>query len=220
MKSLLKLAFAGLLLAGLSCGPGSYITNSWKAAGVQPKKYSKVVVVALVSDPDRTMRERLEQHIAGDLSALGYTAVCSCDEYNPKAFENFTEEQAVNKLKNSGVDAVLTVVLLNKTLERYYVPGQITYTPYAVYHNRFYPYYRTMYTRVYSPGYYVVNTEYFWESNFYDLSSGELVYSAQSRSFDPSSAEKMGHEYGQMIVNDMLAKNVLGRQTPGTLKPM
>lgn len=56
--------------------------------------------------------------MVGELRNLGYDATCSCDEYNPKTFENMTEEQALAKLKSSGVDAVLTVVLLDKTQER------------------------------------------------------------------------------------------------------
>lgn len=218
MKNISLIALSTFLVLVVSCGTTSYITSSWKAPDIQPKKYGKIVVLGLVNDVDRTIREKLEQHIVGDLNTLGYTAVCSCEEYNPKAFEDLTEEQSINKLKNAGVDAVLTVVLLDKTREAQYFPGEISYTPYAIYQNRFYGYYRTMYTRVYTPGYYVIDTKYFWESNLYDLSSDKLLYSAQSRSFDPANAESMGHSYGKMIVKDMLEKNVLSNYTGAALK--
>ncbi len=195
------------ILAG--CGTTSYITSSWKAENTEPTAYKKIVVLALVNEADRTMREKMEQHIADDLRQLGYDAVCSCEEYNPKAFENMTEEQALKKLTTTGVDAVLTVVLLDKTKERFYVPGRMSYTPYSIYHNRFYGYYRTMYGRVYTPGYYVEDNKFFWESNLYEMATGNLVYSAQSKSFDPVSSESLGHEYGKMIVSDMLKKKVL-----------
>jgi len=42
----------------------------------------------------------MEQHLVVDLKELGYEAICSCDEYNPKAFENLSEEQSLNRLKN------------------------------------------------------------------------------------------------------------------------
>lgn len=170
------------------------------------------MVLGLINEPDRTIREKMEQHVADDLKTLGYNAICSCNEFDPKTFENMSEKQALDKLSNSGVDAVLTIVLLDKSKERYYVPGKVYYTPYAVYHNRFWGYYRTMYNRVYTPGYYVENTQYFWESNFYSLDGKELIYSAQSRSFDPSNAQVMGHEYGQMIIKDMVKKNILSSQ--------
>lgn len=210
MKKAFKMAFLLLLIAA-GCGPSSKITSSWKADNATPGKYKKIVVVGIIREADRTLREKMEQHLAADLRDLGYEATCSCDEYSPKTFENMTEEQAIGKMRNAGVDAVLTVVLLDKTQERYYVPGRVRYTPYVVYHNRFWVYSRTVYQRIYTEGYYAEDTRYFWETNLYDLNkTGEqLVYSAQSQSFDPVSSETMGHEYGQMIARDMVSKNVL-----------
>jgi hypothetical protein len=208
MKQLLKMAVM-LMLLMTGCGPSSQITSSWKAENIQSKKINKIIVLGLIREKDRTLREKMETHLVDNLKAMGYDAICSCDEYNPKAFENLTEDQAINKLRKSGVDAVLTIVLLDKTKERYYVPGRVQYTPFYIYHNRFWGYSRTIYNRIYTEGYYVEDTKYFWESNLYDLSNNELIYSAQSRSFDPVSAESMGHEYGQMIAKDMAKKNVL-----------
>ena len=209
-----KLFWLGTIMLFLfaGCGPSSYITSSWKAENITPKKYKKIVVLGLLSEADRTVREKMEQHTAGDLRDLGYNATCSCDEFDPKAFDGMSEKEAIAKLRNAGVDAVLTTVLLDKTKERYYVPGRINYSPYYVYHRRFWGYYTTMYTRVYTKGYYLVDTKYFWESNFYDLEKDQLIYSAQSQSFDPSTIESMGHEYGQMIVNDLVKNNILTNQ--------
>jgi hypothetical protein len=198
-----------LVIAGCS---SSKITSSWKAENLVPKQYNKILVLGLVNEPDRTIREKMEEHIVGDLKNLGYTAVCSCDEFNPKTFENLSEQQALDKLSKSGIDAVLTVVLLDKTQERYYVSGWVQYSPYFIYQNHFYGYYRTMYDRVYTPGYYTVDTKYFWESNFYELGNKYLLYSAQSQSFDQANTQSLAHEYGQMIVNDMVNKNVLKLQ--------
>jgi hypothetical protein len=78
-----------------------------------------------------------------------------------------------------------------------------------------------MYGRVYSEGYYTEDTKYFWESNFYNLSNGpELIYSAQSQSFERGSSKSLGREYGQMIMKDMLKNNVLVNQKEVKLKPM
>ena len=208
MKQLLTMAVVFLFLL-FGCGPTSRITSSWKAENIQPKKYNRIVVLGLIRDADRTLREKMEQHLVADLKDLGYDATCSCDEYNPKTFENMNEEQAISKLRNSGVDAVLTVVLLDKTRERYYVPGRVQYTPYTIYYNRFWGYSRTIYGRIYSEGYYTEDTKYFWETNLYDLATNDLVYSAQSQSFDPASSESLGHEYGQMIAKDLVKQHVL-----------
>ncbi len=198
-----------VLLTGLACGPSSRITSSWTASGISNNGYRKIIVLALLREPDRGLREKMEQHLVGDLRNIGYDAICSCDEYNPKAFENMNEEQSIAKLRGSGVDAVVTIVLLDKTKEKMYVPGRVIYSPYYQYHNHFWSYSRSMYNRINVQGYYEENTRYFWESNFYDLSQNNLLYSAQSQSFDPPNAETMGHEYGMMITRDMVKKGLL-----------
>jgi hypothetical protein len=192
----------------------SRITSSWKDTSRQPKNYSKILVVALSGDPDRTVREKMEQHFAGDLRDLGYTAVTASQEYGPKSFEGMNEAQAVDLLAERGIEAVVTIVLLDKEKERYYAPGYIRSTPFVIYHDHFWNYYTTMNGRIYSPGYYTTDTKYFWESNFYDLFDSKLLYSVQSQSFTPESTNSMAHEYGQMIVQDMVKNNIIAKNVP------
>lgn len=210
MKQLIKLAVLFIfLLPGCN---STRITSSWNTDSVRPYAFKKIMVLGLIPDYDRALRESMEQHMVFELRNLGYDATCSCDEYNPKTFENMNETTALAQLKNAGVDAVLTVVLLDKQKERYYVPGRVQYTPYFQYYNRFWGYSRTMYGRIYTDGYYTTDTKYFWESNLYSMEKGDLLYSAQSRSFDPSSREQMGNEYAKLITANMVSRNVLGQQ--------
>jgi hypothetical protein len=78
-----------------------------------------------------------------------------------------------------------------------------------MYYNRFWGYRTALYQRIYEPGYYVTNTKYFWESNLYNLATKQLLYSVQTQSFDLENSNKLGHEYGQMIVKDMINKQVI-----------
>lgn len=197
-----------LIWFGAGCS-SSKITTSWKADNTEPEKFSKILVLGLIRDVDRTLQEQMENHMVGDLKALGYNAVSSLTEFGPKVFDKMDEEAAIEQLKNSGVDAVVTIVMLDKQKEHKYIPGYTFYTPYSFYYNRFWGYRTTLYRRIYEPGYYVTETKYFWESNLYKMSTQKLVYSAQTESFDPVNAESMGHEYGKMIVEDMIKKSVL-----------
>jgi hypothetical protein len=200
-----------LLIVSTGCG-SSRITTSWKADNMPPKKYNRIMVVGLIKENERILQVNMENHFVDDLKNLGYNAVSSLQEYGPKAFDNLTEEAALAKLKGSGVDAVITIVLLDKEKERKYVAGNIYYSPYGYYYNRFWGYRTTLYRRIYEPGYYVTDTKYFWESNFYDMATEKLVYSVQTQSFDPVNTASMGHEYGKMIVKDMMKANVLQKQ--------
>jgi len=198
--------FIALLAA---CSSASRITSSWSPRPTIPVLLKKVIVLGLIHDRDRTLREHMEQSLAGHLRSRGQEAVCACELYGPKEFDQLTEKEALAKLSNSGIDGVLTVVLLDKERERYYVPGQMQFTPYGFYYDRFWGYSRTLHWRIYSPGYYTTNTRYFWESNLYDLSDGKLIYSAQSQSFDPSSSDVLGKEYGKLIVDDIIGKGIM-----------
>lgn len=214
MKNMLIILTATVALLTSSCSTSTNITSSWKAADIKPQSYQKILVLGIMNEPDRSLREQMEAMIAADLKQFGYNATCSCDEYGPKAFEGLSEQEALNKLTNGGIDAVLTVVLLDKTKERYYVPGWVQYSPYVVYNNRFWSYYNTMYDRIYTPGYYVTSTRYFWESNFYDIKNKtQLLYSSQSQSFDPPSASSLSVAYASILIKDMRKSNVIADQT-------
>jgi hypothetical protein len=199
------------LLFLVACS-SSRITHSWKSDITPAKKYNKILVIALNEEKHMDARQQMENHLVGDLKNLGYHAVSAINEYGPKEFRKMSEEAVLDKLQNSGIDAVITIVLLDKTKERYYVPGNIYYSPYAPYYRHFWGYYTTMYNRIYTPGYYVIDTRYFWESNLFDVASKELLYSVQTESFDPASSEALAHEYGQLIVKDMVKKQVLNKK--------
>ena len=200
---------AVLLIFLLSGCTSTKITSSWKAQNLEAKQYKKILVLGLIRDTDRSLREKMEAHLVGDLKDKGYNAVGSLSEYGPKAFSDMKEKDAIDKLKESNVDAVITIVLLDKEKERNYVPGRLYYSPYGMYYNRFWGYYGTLNYRIYEEGYYVTDTKYFWESNVYDMSTQSLIYSVQTKSFDPANSESLGHEYGKLIINDMVKNNIL-----------
>jgi hypothetical protein len=207
MKTNIIVSFV-IMVFMISCS-SSRITHSWKSDNIPEKKFSKIMVVSVIAGSDWSIRDKMEAHLVGDLTDRGYVAVSAIKEYGPKYFENMKEAEVLDKLSNSGVDAVITVVLLDKNKERYYVPGRVYYSPYTIYQRNFWGYYTTIYERIYTPGYYQVDTKYFWESNFYDLKNKNLLYTVQTETFDPESVEILAHEYGLLIVNDMNKKAAL-----------
>lgn len=209
MKKIILALSAFIILIGCS---STRITHSWQSSDIAKKDYKKIIVLALLKNNDREFREKMEGHIVGDLIDLGYNAVASINEFGPKSFENLKEEEALAKLQSSGADAVITVVLLDKERERKYIPGRVIYSPYSMYYRRFGGYYNTMSNRVFARGYYAEQTNYFWESNFYELDNKELLYSIQTKSFDPASASELAHEYGRLIVKDMVKHGVVDKK--------
>jgi hypothetical protein len=203
LQFILQIAMVIVLMATTSCRT-SKITHSWKAQEAPPKNYKKILVLGFIRTADRNIEEQMENHFVGDLQNLGYNAVSSLKEFGPKVFDKIDESEGINKLKGSGFDAVVTIVLLKQERERKYIP--------PTYNNRIWSYRYDIYNRIYEPGYYVTNTKYYWESNFYDMSDQKLLYSVQTQSFNPEDAGNLGHEYGKMIVKNMIDQDIIKQQ--------
>ena len=162
------------------------------------------MVVSFIKPNNHSLRENMENHLTSDLIEKGFEAISSMQIFGPNSFQNENEDSVINKLKESGIDAVLTIVLLNKEKDKHYIPGRVYYSPYYIYHRRFWGYYTTIYDRVYEPGYYSESTKYFWESNLYGIENKQLLYSVQTKTFNPASTDQLAHEYGKLICNDLI----------------
>ena len=207
MKKMLWVLCAAVLF---SCQT-SKITATWTDKNVSPKKYSKILVIGVLKDDDRELLSKMENHLAGDLNDLGYSAFAASDVFPLGTFVKGDTMKAIEALNSKGFDAVLTVVLLNKEKENHYVPGRVIYTPYAPYHDRLDLYYYSMYDRIQTEGYYSTDTKIFWESNFYDRGSKKMIYSSQTESFDLGSRETLAHYYGVLLANNLVKSKVLVR---------
>ena len=207
MKKLIIPVSLAIMVLLAACS-STQVTSSWKANEANKLNYQKVLVMGIMPNKDRSIRMNMENELAGELKDAGVNAVAASTVFAPNQLNDMNEQKALRWLRNKGYDAVMTIVLLDKAQEKNYVPGNVTYQPYGTYYNRFWGYYRTIYGRVYTPGYYTTNTNYFWESNLYSLNNDKMLYSVQSQSFDPS-ADNIGRDYAKQITRDMLKQGVL-----------
>lgn len=189
----------------VSCGSTKLI-SSWKAPDVSDQKFSKVLVIGLMGNKDRSLRENVENIIIQQLQTKGINAGSAFAEYGPRTFEGLDEPAALKKLRNKGYDGAVTVALLDKSKEKRYNPGMTGLYP-GTY--RFWGYYRTIYTRIYEPGYYTISNKFMLEASVYDLNSDKLIYSAQTKSVDPASPQSLASEFSDKIFEDMSKKGVI-----------
>lgn len=195
-----------MLLA--SCQP-TRITQTWTAENQQPRKYNKILVLGVLNDEDTELQKKIEDHLAGDLSELGYTAIAANKVFPAGTFVKGDTTRAVTALQGKDFDAILTIVLLDKKKEQYYIQGRPGNYINIEQFNRFDRYYNAMSERIFTPGYYEEETKYIWENNFYDLGSRQLIYSARSHSFDITSKNTLAHAYGLLMTRNLLAKKIL-----------
>lgn len=191
----------------ISCN-STQVISSYKDEKTAAKDYKKILVLGIFQQKERSLRQETEIQLVNRLKNEGYNAVSAMEDFGPKAFEKISEDQLASNLKLSGYDAVITTALLDKTKEENYQPGTSSLQPIGVFYNRFGRYYSTVYDRVYQPGYYTTSTDYFLESNLYDIKSGNLIYSIQTKSYDPSSATSLANDNSKKIVQDLKEKGV------------
>lgn len=202
------LSFCTVLLFGCQT---SKVIYTWTDKNVTPKKYNKILVLGVLKDNDSELQAKMEQHLAGDLTDLGYSAFAASDVYPAGTFMKGDTARAIEAIDSKAFDAVLTIVLLNTAKEKYYVPGKIIYTPYSTYNEQLDRYYLTMYDRIHTEGYYATETKIFWESKFFDRNVKKMIYASQTRSFDEGSKKKLAHHYGLLLANNLVKSKVLIR---------
>jgi hypothetical protein len=206
--SMKKLFLIPLLAFLISCQP-SKITQSWAAKDAKPIKYKKILVLGVLTDNDIELQTKIENHLADDLRAMGYLAIAANKVFPAGTFVKGDTARATAAIAGKGFDAILTIVLLDKKKEPYFVPGRITdYTKYDDY-SGFNRYFNNVAEQIYTPGYYGEETKYIWENNFYDLNSRKMIYSARSRSFDITSKTILAHTYGLLMAQSLVEKNIL-----------
>lgn len=198
---------AALLLFIVGCR-STKITDSWSEANTPSEHYQQIVVLAIVPSGNVQLRERLEAHMADDLCNIGYYALSAMDAYGKDAFCDMCESEILEKLKRDQVDAVVTIALVGRHEEKEYVRDKANQAT-GISHHRLYDYQRELAGQVDEPGYYVTKTMYYWQANLYRTSDQKLLYSARTETVDPGSADKFAHEYGRLILEDMIRLKVL-----------
>ncbi|HJT74902.1 MAG TPA: hypothetical protein VJ720_12800, partial [Chitinophaga sp.] len=183
------------LLSMAAC-TSTKLTSSWKTPDARLQEEKKIMVIALVPAKERTLRVQMESNLVSELRKEGYNAVSAYATYGPDdELGKGDEKAALRKFRNSDVDQVMTIAMVDKSRERTFVPGYGGYP----YYGGFWPYYRGWYGRMYDPGYYQVNTKYQWDTNLYDLKEKKLIYNAQTDSVDPPTAYRQAYLFAKQI---------------------
>jgi hypothetical protein len=214
MKKLLYIVFSVVVLC--RCAPTTQITGSWKSPDAGAKKYTSVVVAVMTSKIND--RRTIEDNMARVLSQQGLKVTKSIDILPPSFTQpkEVDKEALLSKIKNTRATAILTVALLDTETEQRYVPGSYGYQPITRfgYYGRFMGYYTAWYPMLYSPGYYTEDRTYFMETNVYDARTEELIWSAQSESYNPDGLNGFSKDFIKVLTDKLAADEVIAPVSP------
>ena len=212
MKKFSGIIWIGVLIMffAFSCRTSSTtITGTWEKENVE-KEFSHVLVAALTSNVGA--KSTIEEHLGSVLQEKGLESSTSIDLLPPRFIDDENQKQKIlNTIKDDGIDAILTVSLIDSDTETRYVPGSTTYAPYPAfrYYGNFWGYYSHWSPRLYSPGYYSEDKVYYIETNLYDAQTEELIWSAQSQTYNPENLERFSGDFSREIVERLVEDNIL-----------
>jgi len=179
------------------------VTGTWQKPAVT-ETYDNIMVTALV--PTTSSRSAIERSMVANLREEGTDASQSIDVIPPRLIEEEDKKREIqNTIIRDGFDGVLTITLIDEDTETRYVRGSGMYRPYPYYgfYGNFWGYYDYWYPRFYEPGYYVENKVYYMETNLYDAQTEDLVWSAQSETYDPIDLESFAEGFSEEIVEEL-----------------
>ncbi|RDI10240.1 hypothetical protein [Flavobacterium sp. AG291] len=200
-----------LLFLVTACGTNTSVTGSYKDAAAPQKAYSKVFIVAI---SDRAAaRQTVENGLAQLIASRGSATVKSSDVLPPNFRSGDVtkdKELILKKIRETNCDGILTVALVNQEHETRYVPGTTNYYPMGFgYYGGFGTYYTYGYNNFYTPGYYTDDKIYYLESNLYDAESEKMVWSVQSKTYNPASLDDFLAGYNKALSAQMDKDNVM-----------
>jgi len=208
MKYLNLIFVSAMLILIVSCGPTTKITGSWTKPDQEPATYKKVVVLGI--GQNSVNRRIFEDQVDIRLKAKGYPVIPALDLLPPNAaIGTITKDIVFSIFESAEVDAVFTMSMRHMEDTRQYQPSSTAY--YVPYYTGmgFYDYYGGYAGYYYSPGYYTGSVQIFLEANFFDLETGDLLWSAQTKTTDAASLGKMSVEFADLIVADFIKSGVL-----------
>lgn len=204
-----------LILSVLTVACSSiYYTGVWKdEQKLGSKSYRSVFVSALVDN--LITKQVVESDLAIVLEAKGFKVTKASDHFKPNFFADNgdNEELILGKMKELGCDGILTVALVNKETDTRYIEGQTGYVPYPTfgYFGRFGRYYRVRYPVLYEPGYYETDKTYYFENNFYDAGSGDILFSMQSEVVNPDKLSEFSKAYAAELIKQMQKEGIIAQ---------
>lgn len=194
-RALLATLGLSVALSMLACS-STRLTSVYLDKSFTGGPFRQLLVVGLGASPGG--RAEFENAVVDKLSAQNVLAVASSNVI--VSVDDVNRENLRTWVERDGYDAVMITRLADvKKQQTYYPPTYGDIYGYWGYYGAY----------VASPGYAVETTTLVLETTLFDASTGKVVYSAESRSFQPDSRNELIHELVPLLVGDLTDRGFL-----------
>jgi len=222
--------FAVLILSLIlsACAPSQEISRTWVDREALPKvPYKSVFVIALVQQKNKAV---VEAKVAKVMASKGFKVVKSTDVMpviKQTEAGKINKEALVNSIRENNCEALYVIAVKDIKTEKVYgkvdapseVPTHqiwdpvIEYTPMEFgYYGIYYNYMSDYQDQKYSVNEYALDRTYFMESNLYDVASEKLIWSIQSKAFNPEDLDSFFKGYSKLLQNQLKKENLVIRK--------
>lgn len=201
-----------------ACSTPTMVSSSWRKPNATANDFHNIFIAALTKEV--STKESVESGLQSLLQQKGLTVEKSVDVF-PTTFSSQQgpqRELVMSQIQKTNADGILTIALLRRETESHWVQGSGYWNPglrYG-YYNRFWSYYNNWYPTLYSPGYYDQTKVYYIETNLYNAKTEELIWTAQTKTYDPTNTESflkgyVNAIYDRMVKDGLVTAAVAGR---------
>ncbi len=210
IKIIIIAFFASVIFMG--CASSSKVVYSWvNSENFGKKEYKKIFIMALTED--RNAQTLVENSFIEPIRNLGIDVVTGNQSFQ-KTFTKSSlpaKEEILKKVSELKCDLIFLISLLDSKSETRYVPGSYYHAPYPRYgyYGMFGTYYGYWTGVIYEPGYYTTQNTYFLEGNLFDAATENILWSVQSRTYDPRDIQSFSKEYCRLVINQAMKDGVI-----------
>ena len=191
----LRLALVAVLAVAAGCA-STKLVSSWENPAVAQGPYTKLMIIALGVSPGT--RAEFENSVADALQAHGVIGVSSTSYFSDPS--QMTREAVRAWVEQDGYQGVLVTRLVDVSKTQVYQPPQ---------YGDFYGYWGYYGTTMVQPGYVIEQTNLVIDTDLFHAPNGEIAYTAESKSFDPSGRAQVIKELTQLLVKDLSRRGLL-----------
>jgi hypothetical protein len=229
----MRIALIVVLVIMCSCESKKKVTNTgcWVNKEKINNKYKNIYVLGMLRTSYNNIS--VETEMADMARARGIITTRNYDvQPASEVSMEMRKDLAIMKIKQYECDAICTIGVKDIHSESYYTGGTslsvsayVPYGNYGGYYNQFPTYYANYYSNAGFGGYYSsgsmelkkghVETDntYFVECNLFDAATYELLFSVQSKAFNPKDIDKVSKEYCTAIFKTLEKEGVI-KQKP------
>lgn len=199
----------------LGCASSSKVVYSWvNSESFGKREYKKIFVIALTEN--RNAQTVVENSFIEPIKNIGLDIVTGNEAFLRTFTKNSlpSKEEILKKANELRCDLIFLISLLDAKSETRYVSGSYSYAPYPRfgYYGMFGSYYGYWADIVYEPGYYTTQKTYFLEGNLFDALSENILWSVQSKTYDPRDIQSFSKEYSNLVVNQAVKDGIIKKR--------